>query len=292
MRFFEKSKARDVQRLRTAGLSLAHANRLAQGRRSSGAILAIAAGAGAALIGAIAVVSLNLTTPQQSQQPAALLASQSVASQDAPLPQMAPLVTPPPPASLAIADDAPITPLPSVTGPTLLSQAVDAAIAEENIVRAQVAEETVQTAERAPDPSVEDVQPLSFSPDPLTVDCVARLDNLLSPLFVAFDLGSTDINAENAELLARISQRIIACDNAYIMVAGHADSSGDDITNMALSWERADQTLDRLVALGVDPQSVEAIGFGARAPLSQGSNEEESADRRVEFRVLRKREAF
>ena len=120
-------------------------------------------------------------------------------------------------------------------------------------------------------------------------DCVERLDSHLAPLFVQFDLGSTVITPENAELLSRISDKIITCADAYVMVAGHADSSGDDATNMALSWERADRTVNRLVALGVNPDAVEAVGFGARAPLSQGSSEDDGIDRRVDFRVLHQR---
>ena len=119
-------------------------------------------------------------------------------------------------------------------------------------------------------------------------DCVARLNRFLSPVSVTFDMGSADISTQNVEMLSRISEEIIACDRAYVMVAGHADGSGEDAVNLALSWERADRTLNRLLSLGVDPQAIEAIGFGARMPLSQGSDEEGIDDRRVDFRVMRR----
>lgn len=119
-------------------------------------------------------------------------------------------------------------------------------------------------------------------------DCVKQLEQFLTPIFVNFEAGSAGIGPQNISLLSRISEKIMACDAAYVMVAGHADGSGDDAVNLALSWERADRTLNSLLMLGVDPFAVEALGFGARAPLSQGSDEEGNADRRVDFRVMRK----
>lgn len=119
-------------------------------------------------------------------------------------------------------------------------------------------------------------------------DCVRQLEQYLAPISVNFDKGSSDVDARNVPLLSRISEEIMACDAAYVMVAGHADGSGEDAVNLALSWERADRTLNALLMLGVDPFAVEALGFGARAPLSQGSDEEDIADRRVDFRVMRR----
>jgi outer membrane protein OmpA-like peptidoglycan-associated protein len=119
-------------------------------------------------------------------------------------------------------------------------------------------------------------------------DCVRALDTFLSSASVPFKEGSTEMASDTIALLEQISARIMACDDAYVMVAGHADGSGEDSVNLALSWDRADRTLNNLVLLGVDPFAVEAMGFGARAPLSQGSDEEDGADRRVDFKVMRK----
>lgn len=119
-------------------------------------------------------------------------------------------------------------------------------------------------------------------------DCVTELERYLAPLFVQFDLGSTNLPAQSSQLLSQISDEIIICQDAFVMVAGHADSSGEDAINMALSQQRADSTLDRLIAMGVNPNAVESVGFGAQQPLSQGSDDEEDRDRRVEFRVIRR----
>lgn len=132
--------------------------------------------------------------------------------------------------------------------------------------------------------------PLLLASDstPTANDCVKNLDHALSSTIVQFDEGSAALTPVNIAQMARISDLIMACDGAYVMVGGHADGSGDDAVNLALSWDRADRTLNHLLLLGVDPFAVEAVGYGARAPLSQGSNEEDGADRRVDFKVMRK----
>ncbi len=121
-------------------------------------------------------------------------------------------------------------------------------------------------------------------------DCVAQLDDYIEPIFITFDMGDSLISADNAPLLSHIAALIASCPDAHVMVAGHADGSGNDQTNLALSWARADETLNLLVTLGADPASLESVGFGARAPMAQGSDDEDGANRRVDFRVLRRRD--
>lgn len=138
------------------------------------------------------------------------------------------------------------------------------------------------------------VAPQTVTPtDPVdqvaTFDCVAKLRQDLALIRLGFDKGNTTVTADHLPLLTQLSARIIDCENAYVMVAGHADGLGSDEGNMARSWARADHTLNQLVAFGVDPSVVEAVGYGATTPLSQGSDEEDPADRRVEFHVFRVR---
>lgn len=121
-------------------------------------------------------------------------------------------------------------------------------------------------------------------------DCVARLDAHLAPLYLPFDRGATQLRADLAPLLSHIAALVAACEDAQLMIAGHADADGDDQTNLALSWDRADETLNLLVGLGVDPAALEAVGYGARVPVAQGSDDDAAANRRVEFRVLRRRD--
>lgn len=42
----------------------------------------------------------------------------------------------------------------------------------------------------------------------------------------------------------------------------------------------------QMIALGAQPAQLEAVGFGARVPLSPDATPEDPANRRVDFRVL------
>lgn len=201
--------------------------------------------------GAVALMSMGIATVLHSDQALAPELS------SAPLPVMPPLVAPAPPQAYAVAEHSQLSPQHRLAAAILAAMEKDA-----------------QTAEPPP-----------------AIDCADALDDYLSGIQVRFDVGSTRIRPENTDLLEQISDRIMACPTAFVQVAGHADSSGDDATNLALSWDRADMTLNRLLTLGVDPQAAEAIGFGARRPLAEGDAEEDAANRRVAFRVLRRRDA-
>ena len=183
---------------------------------------------------------------------------------------MANLTAPPAPGSFAVADDHAGPQPPSKEERLAAAQAVAAEVATAFATHdRRLAENASQSAERAA--------------------CVGKLDTFLSSVAIQFDVDQIAVSARDAPLLQRISEEILNCPEAYVMVAGHTDGSGTDAVNMELSWARADHTLNHLVAMGVDPNAIEAVGFGAGRPLSQGSDEEAAADRRVEFRVLRLR---
>lgn len=276
MRIFEQSKTKDIRRLRAAGLSIAHAERLAQNRRSTNAPLIAASALGLALVGGITAVSLQF--PSQTQvQMAQAAPAEAPAPAAAPAPEPAAVVTAAPEPAADLSLEAAVTA--AIASTAEQPRLADAATAPVRDAIAPV------PAETAPEPEPEPVQIVSATPD-----CVSELGGFLADMYVQFDISSTAIPASASSVLRQVSERISACESAYIMVAGHADSTGNDLTNMSLSWERADQTLERLVALGVDPAQIEAVGFGARAPVSQGAASEEAANRRVDFRVLRQRE--
>lgn len=65
-----------------------------------------------------------------------------------------------------------------------------------------------------------------------------------------------------------------------LRVEGHADEQGTSAYNLDLSRRRAQAVRDRLIARGIDPARLEAIGTGEARPSADG------ASRRVEFLVL------
>lgn len=120
--------------------------------------------------------------------------------------------------------------------------------------------------------------------------CVQETDTQLQPLAVTFAPGSAALSAASQATLRHIAKLITACPDGQVQIAGHASGSGNDATNLILSWDRADATLAALVDLGVDPAYLEAIGYGARQPIAQGDDDDAAANRRVAFRVVSRRD--
>jgi outer membrane protein OmpA-like peptidoglycan-associated protein len=69
-----------------------------------------------------------------------------------------------------------------------------------------------------------------------------------------------------------------------MMVEGHTDSLGSDATNQPLSFDRANAVRDYLVARGVEPQRIMAMGMGSSHPVVDNNTAENRANnRRVEI---------
>jgi outer membrane protein OmpA-like peptidoglycan-associated protein len=75
--------------------------------------------------------------------------------------------------------------------------------------------------------------------------------------------------------------------NFHIKIVGHSDTSGTEETNTRLSQARADHILSLLVAAGITPSYLSAVGVGTREPVSKELTEQDRAiNRCVTFRVL------
>ena len=252
----ESRKDRDMRMLRSAGLSLASADRLA-GSKGAGQIGAYAVGGLAivALAGA-GVFAMNLPHGAATQDSTAVASSVE--------PDAAELGTASTGPALAL-------PVPLDTG-TVANTPSSAALAELPWITAQVDTPTVQE---------------EAAPVPEAADCVTDLSAAVSGLILNFEPGSAEIRPQDYDALVSIGRQTATCPEARVQVAGHSDSSGTDAINLALSWERADSFVQVLDGLGMDVSQFETVGFGARAPLAQGSDTDEEINRRIELRVLR-----
>lgn len=71
-----------------------------------------------------------------------------------------------------------------------------------------------------------------------------------------------------------------------VTIVGHADATGKDMSNLALSVGRAEVVRSMMRARGVDPTVLFVRGAGPLEPLSPGASEDElSMNRRVSFAV-------
>lgn len=116
--------------------------------------------------------------------------------------------------------------------------------------------------------------------------CQSELDGYLMKERVTFKKGKADLSDGSYPLLGMLASIARNCD-ARLEVASHTDAIGDAVINMKLSQRRADAVRKYLVQSGVDPEQVEAKGYGETQPIADNSTEEgRTANRRVEFRVI------
>ncbi|CAG8863314.1 Peptidoglycan-associated lipoprotein [Pseudomonas fluorescens] len=120
-------------------------------------------------------------------------------------------------------------------------------------------------------------EPTPLIPAPLQLDSLSL-----------FDAGSSKLKADSTKALVNALVGIRARPGWLIVIAGHADASGDVAKNLELSRARARAVRDWMQGMGDIPDSCFAIqGFAASQPVT--SNETQTgraANRRVDIRLV------
>ncbi|MEM8914751.1 MAG: OmpA family protein [Pseudomonadota bacterium] len=102
---------------------------------------------------------------------------------------------------------------------------------------------------------------------------------------VFFDWDSSDITSDAADILNDAAADYAAGGFAGIDVVGHADRSGSDAYNVALSMRRAEAVKASLAGLGVPEGSISTDGVGESQPLVETPDGvREPSNRRAEIR--------
>ena len=116
--------------------------------------------------------------------------------------------------------------------------------------------------------------------------CEERISTLLSGASIQFTAGEATIDASSDPLLDRISQAIRSCPGV-VRIEGHSDTSGNAVTNHALSVARAKAVREVMLQLGLPDNKVEAVGLGSSRPVAPNDTPEGRAlNRRIEFHAL------
>ena len=118
-------------------------------------------------------------------------------------------------------------------------------------------------------------------------ETVLRINTVYLLIGVNFDTGSADIKPSSYESMARTIDYLKRNPDLKVLVAGHTDDVGETASNLQLSQKRAEAVRQYFIEQGVDPDQVEARGFGESEPVadntSRGGREK---NRRVELRIL------
>ena len=101
---------------------------------------------------------------------------------------------------------------------------------------------------------------------------------------ILFDSGSDVLRPESRAILDQIAAIFSDYPETDIIIAGYTDSRGNAGENQLLSEARARAVRDYLVSKGLPTDTLQAFGYGERAPIADNSTAEGRArNRRIEF---------
>lgn len=110
--------------------------------------------------------------------------------------------------------------------------------------------------------------------------------NVVMKSDILFDVDSSALRPDSRTTLDDISAVFARYPEQTIRVEGHADSTGTDEYNQALSERRAGSVRDYIVERGVASERIEALGYGELRPRETNDTPDgRQLNRRVEIHV-------
>ncbi|WP_255449712.1 OmpA family protein [Shimia ponticola] len=124
----------------------------------------------------------------------------------------------------------------------------------------------------------------AYTFDPTLQRCNDETLAILERSRINFLTGSAQLDARSVRAVNALSGAVQHClinDSRFrIEVGGHTDAQGDEDSNQALSEERASAVRDALIARGIGPGALTAVGYGETQPIADNETEEGRAQNR------------
>lgn len=95
-----------------------------------------------------------------------------------------------------------------------------------------------------------------------------------------FASGRADLPAASLALLEKVRSVTEELDPSQVVVEGHTDSTGSVNVNGQLSQKRAEAVAEFLESGGVEPDKIQAIGYGFKKPIANNKSKEGRAQNR------------
>lgn len=125
---------------------------------------------------------------------------------------------------------------------------------------------------------------LTQSKPVITVDAIV-IENIL------FTFDKDIIKSESELSLNKIIAVLNEFPEMNLEINAHTDTKGSNTYNLALSKRRSKSTVDYLISKGISTERLIYKGYGKTKPLNDCKNcsaEEDQANRRVEFKIIKK----
>jgi outer membrane protein OmpA-like peptidoglycan-associated protein len=104
---------------------------------------------------------------------------------------------------------------------------------------------------------------------------------------VLFDVGEATLRPGAARDLNRLAAALVQHPSRSVSVEGYTDSTGSDDFNQRLSQRRAETVRSALIAGGVQPERINAVGLGESLPVTSNATAAgRQQNRRVEVVIL------
>jgi len=102
--------------------------------------------------------------------------------------------------------------------------------------------------------------------------------------YIYFRVDSTDILPSSVDALQRKAMWLKQNPDVSVMIEGHCDARGSEISNLLLGEARAGKIKTHLVKQGIQASRMLTISYGEADPVDPGKNEEAySKNRRARF---------
>lgn len=104
---------------------------------------------------------------------------------------------------------------------------------------------------------------------------------------VFYDTDAFTLKPESKIELEKVYDFLTLNKNVQVEISGYTDNTGTNNYNMELSRRRAEEVVNYLLSLGIDPARLKAKGYGATVPVGDNTTEEGRAlNRRTELKIL------
>jgi K(+)-stimulated pyrophosphate-energized sodium pump len=104
-----------------------------------------------------------------------------------------------------------------------------------------------------------------------------------------FEIGSDKLKPESQEQLENVAEILKAYPAVEVKLGGYTDNTGDSVSNLKLSTDRATSVKKALADLGIEQSRLASEGYGEAHPVASNDTESGRAkNRRISIRVTKK----